>query len=183
MNKSYVTTGKPKAAGAVYRAAIGSTLPTTAAATLDQAFIELGHISEDGLTNNNSPSAETIKDWAGQVVLTVSTEKPDTFALTFIEALNPEVAKGIYGASNVTVDGQTGYSITVNANSVEHYSYVIDIALTSGGMKRIVIPEGSITEVGEIAYKANEAVGYNVTMEALPDASGNNHYEYIVYSA
>lgn len=49
MNKSYVTTGKPKAAGAVYRAAIGSTLPTTAAATLDQAFIELGHISEDGL--------------------------------------------------------------------------------------------------------------------------------------
>lgn len=183
MNKSYVTTGKPKTAGAVYRAPMGTTLPTTARATLDQSFIELGHISEDGLTNSNSPSAETIKDWAGQVVLTVSTEKPDTFTLTFIEATNPEVIKGIYGADNVTVDGTTGYTLNVNAGTVEHYSYVIDVALSNGGLKRIVIPEGSITELGEIVYKADEAVGYNVTMEALPDSNNNNHYEYVVFAA
>ena len=183
MNKNYVTTGKPKTSGAVFRAPIGTTLPTTAKATLDQAFIELGHISEDGLTNSNSPSAETIKDWSGQAVLIVSTEKPDTFKLKFIEAANPEVAKGVYGANNVTVDSTTGYSLAVNANPVEHYSYVFDIALSNGGLRRIVVPDGSITELSDIVYKFDEAVGYDVTLEALPDASSNNHYEYTVFAA
>lgn len=179
-NTNYVSTGKPKVAGAVYRAPKGTTLPTSASASLNGAFVDMGYISEDGVTNSNSPSSEKIKDWGGQTVLVVVTEKPDTFKLTFIEALNSNVLETVYNLANVTVDGVNG-TITVNANNAEpeECCYVIDTVMRGGALKRIVIPCGALSEIGDIVYKSDEAVAYEVTLDALPDSSGNSHYEYI----
>lgn len=178
-----VTTGKPAVGGAIYRAPLGTTLPTSASATLGNAFVGLGYISEDGLTNNNSAESEDIKAWGGDTVLSAQTSKEDTFTATFIEALNLEVLKMIYGDDNVS--GTLAEGITVRANSVEPGGsvYVIDQVMREGALKRIVIPNGKISEVGEISYNDSDAVGYETTIKALPGADGDTHKEYIVRSA
>lgn len=175
-----VSTGKPKVAGAVFRAPKGTTLPTDATTALASAYEDMGYISEDGVTNTNSPNTEKIKAWGGQVVLIVSTEKPDTFKLTFLESLNSNVLETVYGEDNVTVNATNNtISVVANAAELDEYVYVIDVAMRGGAMKRIVIPDGALSDLGDIVYKDDSAVGYEVTLDAMPDSSGNNHYEYI----
>lgn len=180
-NVSNVSTGKPKVAGAVYRAPVGTTLPTDPSTALDNAFVDMGYISEDGVTNANGPTTETVKDWGGRPVLVLTTERPDNFTLKFIEALNANVLKAVYGDANVAVAAQTGaISVTVvDADQVES-SYVIDMIMRGGALKRIVIPNAMLGEMADIVYKADEAVGYEVTLSALLDSAGASHYEYIL---
>lgn len=173
-----VSVGKPNANGAVFVAPVGTTLPTDASTTPAAAFKELGFVSEDGVVNNNSVESDSIKSWGGQTVLTPATEFTDEFTMTLIESLNTDVLNTVYGSTNVTATSST-ISINVNAKERVALSFVIDVAMTAGAMKRIVIPSGQISEIGEITYKDDEPIGYEITISALPDSSGNNHYEYI----
>ena len=180
---SNVSAGKPKVGGAVYRAPLGTTLPTDASTALANTYVCLGYASDDGLRNTTTPTTEDIKAWGGDTVMTVQTEKTDTFAIKLIECLDVNVLKAVYNGDNVS--GTLSSEITVRVNSAEAEAavWVFDTILTGGVLKRIVIPNGKITELGEISYRDNEAVGYDITITALPGdaAFGNDtHKEYIV---
>ena len=177
-----VSAGKPAIGGAIWRAAAGTTLPTDATTALDAAFKALGYCSEDGLTNSNSPETTDIKAWGGDTVLNIQEEKTDTFQFTLIEVLNEEVLKAVYGSANVTGTLATGLTIEANADEQEEAVWAIDMVMNSNTVKRVVIPHGKISEIGDISYTDSDAVGYEVTVTALPDTSGNTHYEYIKQS-
>lgn len=175
-----VSAGKPATGGAVYRAPLGTTLPTDATTALGNDFTPLGFCSDDGLINSNSPETETVKAWGGQDVLSLQQSKPDTFQLKLIEVLNPDVLKAVYGDDNVTGTLATGISVDATSDEAEECAWVIDMVMRDGAIKRITIPDASITAIDDIVYKDDEAVGYGITLNAMPDSTRKTHHEYIV---
>lgn len=176
-NVANVTAGKPNVEGAIYWAELGTTLPDDTGDSLS-AFTELGYAAEDGLTNTNSPESEVIKAWGGDTVLAVQSSKEDTWKVKLIEALKADVLKAVYGPDNVTGTLSTGMALNVNSAETPEAEWVFDMVMRDGVKKRVVIPDGKITEVGDITYADNSVVGYEITITCLPDADGNKHYEY-----
>ena len=182
-NASNVSMGKPKIGGAVYNAPLGTTLPTAASATLANDYKCLGYVSTDGLVNDGSRSTEEIKAWGGDTVATLQTEKNDKFKLTLIEVLNIDVLKAVYGSDNVSGSLAEGIVLRSNASELPASVWVFDIVMTDGIQKRIVVPNAKISEIGEITYKDDEAVGYEITLTAMTGDitfSYDTHKEYIL---
>lgn len=177
-DSSLVTSAKPLVSGALNAAPVGTALPKDASTQLDKEFKNLGYVSEDGLTNAVETDSEEVTAWGGDTVLKPQTSRTETFAWTFIQALDPDVLSEVYGPSNVTT-AEAGLTVLHNSKALPRRSYVIEMLLTGGRVKRIVIPNAQITEVGEITYKDGEPVGFEVTLTAFPDEEGNTAYEYI----
>lgn len=175
-----VTAGKPAIGGAVYRAPLGTSLPTSASTSLGGAFVDMGYVSEDGVTNSNTIESDDIKAWGGDTVLSLQTDKTDTFQMTLIESMNENVLKAVYGNTNVTGTFATGLAVKANATEQIEASWVIDMICRGNAKHRIVIPNAKITEIGDITYTDGDAVGFEITLTAVPDGTGNTHYEYIV---
>ncbi len=178
-NAANVSTGKPKVGGAFFRAPLKTALPANALEKIDEAFKNLGYISDNGLGNTNERDVGEIKAWGGDVVAKPQKSKKDEFELTFIEIKNPEVCKVVFGDSNVSGDIKTGITIKVNAKELPHGSFVVDMIMSGGDLKRVIIPDGQVIKIAEVNYKDDDAIGYKVTIAAYPDTTGNTHYEYM----
>lgn len=175
-----VTASKPAIGGAIFTAPVGTKLPESTSEALDNAFKNLGYISKDGIVNSNTMTSNDVKAWGGNTVLNTQTDKPDTFKFKLLEVLNVDVLKSVYGDDNVEENEETGEIIVkANASELEDRAWVIDMILRNGTKKRVVIPQAKISQLADIAYKDDDAVGYDVTVSAMPDEEGNTHYEYI----
>lgn len=179
-NTANVSTARPNIGGALYCAPVGTPLPTSADATLNGAFKSLGYISEDGLTNSNSPSNTDVKAWGGDIVLSSTNERPDTFKYKLLEVLSLDVLMSVYGSAKVTGTSLvSGITVKATSEDVEDMVYVVDMIMNGGVLKREVISRAKLSGLGDITYKTGDAVAYDITITAYPDADGVTHYEYL----
>lgn len=186
-NKGNVTVGKPLVAGAVYRAPVGTTLPTAADATLDEAFAPVGYISDDGLRWSYSGDGDVIRAWGRDVVSRPAGAVDDVASFQMLETVDEEAVKAFWGDdARQIITG--GYALQVGVPSPVQYSWVIDMLLPDqrpkafyhhSGVRRIVIPAASVRDREEIVYQDSELVAYGVSLKAAKDSAGNYHYEYV----
>lgn len=170
--------------GAIKYAPIGTPLPslsavTPAAVTLDAAFQGNEYVSEDGLTLSPSMSTTDIKDWSGSTVRKVLESFDGTLSWTMIST-NASALGIAFGADHITTQNATAshgkqVQAELGAHLPEAQSWVF---LMKDGDARIVIvvPNGQVTEVADVTFASNAAVGWNVTLSCYPDSSGECIY-------
>lgn len=174
-----VSTGKPRVSGAVFRAPIGTALPTDATSELNAAFKPMGFVSSDGLANDSSITSDEVKAWGGVVVYASQTDRTDKFKFVCLESLNLEVLKAFYGDGNVSGTLESGIHVKANNDELGDHCWVFDMILRGGVLKRIVVPDGRLSATGEVVYKDNDPIGYAMTITGMPDANGDTHHDYI----
>ena len=172
-----VTAGKPNTSGAVFTAPAGTALPTSASATLNSAFKDMGFVSEDGVTKSTSISTTTIKEWGGSPVLVTQDEKVVSVKLKLIEYKHKDVHSFVHGSNNVT-ESSGAITVKINAEDPGEQAIVIDMTLRGNIDYRMVIPRGKITSIGDTVYKSNEAIVYDIEITTMLDDAGYAVYEY-----
>lgn len=179
-----VYAAEPLATGSCLVAPLGTTGPTSAVDALNVAFVDLGHIGEDGFTETTDRSIEKKKNFGGSTVKILQVDYTHTFKFVLLESLKAEVLKAVYGADNVTVtpaNATHGTQIAVKKNpkKMPHLSWVIDTTDTElDAFYRNYIPDGQLITVGDVVVVHTDTIMYEVEIEAFADASGNHVYTY-----
>lgn len=169
----------PAATGALRRAPLGSTGPTGASDALDPAFVDLGYIGEDGFTETNSRDTDKKKAFGGATVKVLQTDYTSTVQFAFLESINADVLKAVFGDDNVTVDGVSGeIEVRKNKKTLPNAMWVID-TIDGDNKRRSFIPKGQITAVDDVTVTHTDTISYTVTIEAFEDENGDNVIEWV----
>lgn len=147
--------GSSNAGGYAFRAPIGTTLPTSASATLGEAFEEIGLISSDGVVFSRSENVNTYRDWADRVICSESSERTETAKVTYVET-SPKVLEEYNGNATGTAD--EFYSDRDGDHTA--YVYVFDAVIGDNMIKRTVCPNGMVTSVDDLTMAPGNLVGY-----------------------
>lgn len=164
--------------GGTYFAPTGTALPTTASASLDEDFVELGYVTEDGITQTIDEDTEQIRAWQnGDIVREVQTSHAVTYDLALLET-NADTLEVYYG--NHTVVSGAG-TTEIKAGQGTRGCWVFHII--DGVYKiRLVIPDGQVTQRGEVSYVNGDAISYPITVTCYPNGSGVKAYLYTAAS-
>ena len=162
--------------GSVYVAPTGSTAPDDATTALDAAFVDLGALTEDGISLSPSRSVENIRAWqAAKAVRTVVTEDELQIGFSLMQWSDDTIALafggGTFSVANVT---ETKY-VPPAAGTVDERSFVFE--WVDGSVNnRLYVPRGMVTEVSEIQVTKTSAVELALTVEVL--GSSPDDFEY-----
>lgn len=161
------------ARGNVYVAPVGTAGPTNIATALNAAFIDLGYLSEDGISEF-SPGVETnaIPAWQSfYPIRRVVTDRSLTIGFTLLEWSDVTV-KLAFGGGDIA----TATSIyTYTPPDPEDIDYRAMVVQWIDGAKnyRLHLPRVMVTDVGSIPLRRGDAAGIPLTfaVDAVDGAS------------
>lgn len=157
--------------GELYVAPTSTAAPTTSVSALNASFIGLGYVDEDGVTEAYDETVEDIVAWQGaRVVRSTTTESKATLSCRLIETKG-ETLELYHKGSSVSVVSSGQWKIDVVAPTPDPRSFVFDV-LDGTKHIRIYVPNGEVTERGEIVYANGEPIGYEITITCYADANG-----------
>ncbi|MGW1836318.1 phage tail tube protein [Streptomyces sp. NPDC002067] len=162
--------------GAAYVGPSGTVGPTDSESTWPAAVTDIGWISDDGITESNSSDSTEIKGWqGGQTVRKVISSSEMTFQFTAIETSKAVLELYHKGSKVITTSGKS--VLAVKAPGADRRFFGFDV-IDGDSHVRIVIPDGEVSETGDITYKSDEAIAYELTITAYPGLDGTVAFKY-----
>jgi len=154
--------------GELYVAPVGSSAPASATSSLDAAFVGLGYVSEDGVTESYDDTVEDIVAWQNAtVVRSNTTQSTATLSMTLIETKGA-VLELYHKGSSVEAVGAGQWRLDVKAPQPDERAFVLDV-IEGAKHVRIWVPRGEVRERGQIVYANGGPIGYEVTIVCYPD--------------
>lgn len=161
------------ATGTVYGAPSGTALVTDENSALNAAFVNQGYISDAGVKQTIAQDSTDVKAWGGDIVRTIVTSHKLTYEFTMIETQATSL-NTYYGTQSAAAT-----AVQIKANNRLRQSWAIDVLDGTNGHLRLVIPDGEVTDVGDVTYATDGAISYPVTISCYADASGVKAYKYV----
>ena len=177
-NPAAVGVGAPKAGGAVFVAPKGTVVPTDATTELNEAFVCIGYITEDGVTLSEDSDTEELKAWGGDTVRKVRSSYAENGSFTPMQA-DADALKLAWGNDAVEVGQDGAIHVKHTAQNPEAKVIAIEMVLADNLIERMVWPSARLTERGEGSYNGSDSSGRELTFSLEPDAEGVTCHEYI----
>jgi hypothetical protein len=161
----------PADGAAVFAAPIGTTLPTDATGDLDPAFVDLGWVSEDGVSNSIQRDVTKHYAWGGDVVKTTQDRYTETLKFALLET-SEAVLQVVYGRDAVTTAANGDLAIQHSNLMLGHQSFVIEF-VDGDSVGRLVIEDGLVTELEDVVYSHKELLKYGLTVDVYRPKDGS----------
>ncbi|MFI0469296.1 hypothetical protein ACH347_34925 [Saccharopolyspora sp. 5N102] len=160
--------------GALRTGPVGTTAPTDLG-TWASGMVDLGYISEDGITESSDEDKQEFTPWQSSTpIRTEITRSTKTFQATLWES-NFNTISLYYrvGLEDMTQTGTGADAVVSFAEKGKPKrdlrAFGIDV-IDGTYHRRIFLPYAEVTERGEITYKSDTLIGYQVTITAYPGA-------------
>ncbi len=164
-NTANVSYGKFKSGGYFFVAPYGTPLPTDNTTELNEAFVNMGFMGDDGFVFDNSVTTNTAQDANGDTIASDSAAPTKTMTTTFRE-IKAASMKVVYGSGNVT-DSNGLLVIHDKGPNNETLSAVIEILLKDGRKDRKVIEQCSPNQLGSESVVYSSLVGKPLTWSIM----------------
>ena len=171
MATNNVNLGIGRATGMFYHAPENTALPSYPSAQLDNAWKEVGAISEDGITFSPAKDSETLKNWAKKVERLLPSEDNPTVQAPIIYTTE-EALKAVFGADYVTVTAaQSGthgglVSVEVNPNNLPGKEAFLFIMKDGDDLLMLGTTSGVIKSVDDVEMSPSAAITWTATIES-----------------
>lgn len=164
--------------GAFYTGPLGTTAPSaTTIDTWPTGMVDLGYISDDGITESRDEDKEEFVPWQSATpIRSEITKSTLQFQATLWESKFDTIS--LYYRVGLDEFTQTG----TGADAVVSFSekakpgrdlrcFGIDV-IDGTYHRRIFLPMAEVSERGDLTYKSDTLIGYDVTIAAYPGSDG-----------
>lgn len=161
------------ASGMFFHAPAGTALPTSPSANLDTAWVEVGDISEEGISLSFEKSTTNLRNWANELKRVLMTEHAETIQAPIMDTTQ-EVLETVLGEGATTVtEATTTHGTLVKASLTqqtlppeEAYLFLMkdDDDLIAVGCTK-----GQIMAMDTVSFAPGSTINWTPTITALDE--------------
>lgn len=165
-----VNLGIGLATGMAFHAPAGTALPAYPGAELDEAWKEIGAVSEDGISYGMNHSLTPLRNWAKEIERLMSADGDATIKAPFMDTTK-ETLETIFGAENVVTTAATSshgalISITIGPDTMPDAEAFLFLMKDGDDMIMIGSERAHVTAVDDITFAPNNAIIWNATISS-----------------